>query len=234
MHSLYSQPNSAPIKPSSDKSWSGQKYQFDISTYGIGDKGREAAEHFIETGFQHAYNASIKVSTPWILAINNGAFKAALGIRSAHERLFLEQYLAAPIETMVNQYIPVRRAGIAEIAHLYSNSNKFTLPLFLITAVALFTNGFAAMTFSATSHVQSLIQRAGIITHELASADPSKLQQRAANWGSYYQTEPKVVAVSLRNVMQVINSSARYRKMFELLTDKIAHTVCALQAGDIA
>ena len=221
------------------------KYAFSLDVYQKHDCGRAAAEQFIKDGFASTYGADIDISMPYILAINNGKFKAALGIRSAKESLFIEQYLAQPIEyyvsqahvsqthisqTHVSQTSPViHREHIAEIGHLYSNSNKFTIPLFLTTAVSLFCNGYEHMVFAGTEHVVKLISKAGIDCHYIAQADKNKLQESSINWGSYYETNPQVVFVSLAAVMLVVNKSAHFKQMFEQLEHKIALTTRKLK-----
>ena len=158
------------------------KYAFGIDVYKTGDQGRLDAEQFIIDGFLNSYNANITVSMPWVLAINNGSFKAALGIRPATEALFLEQYIGQPIEQSLSQsFQDIKRSEIAEVGHLYSNSNKFTIPLFLTTAVSLFCNDYKFMVFSATEHVLDLITRTGISHTLLTTADSSKLDQSNDN-----------------------------------------------------
>ncbi|AEP28341.1 thermostable hemolysin [Brumicola nitratireducens] len=203
------------------------KYTFSLDVYQKHDDGRAASEQFIKDGFASAYGADIEISMPYVLAINNGKFKAALGIRSAKESLFVEQYLAQPIEHYVSQAHD--RRYIAEIGHLYSNSNKFTIPLFLTTAVSLFCNGYEHMVFAGTEHVVKLISKAGIDCHYIAQADKNKLQESSINWGTYYETNPQVVFVSLAAVMLAVNKSAHFKQMFDQLERKIALTTRKLK-----
>jgi hypothetical protein len=206
------------------------KYAFSLDVFQKSDEGRLAAEQFIKDGFTSAYGADIDITMPYVLAINNGKFKAALGIRAATESLFIEQYLTQPIEYYVKQkHAIVAREYIAEIGHLYSNSNKFTIPLFLTTAVSLFCNGYEHMVFAGTDHVVKLISKTGIDCHYIAQADKKKLRGSAKKWGSYYETNPQVVFVSLASVMSVINKSARFKQMFDQLERKIALTTSKLK-----
>ncbi len=211
-----------------------QKYAFDIAAYRKHDNGRCEVEEFIQHGFAKSYGAKIQVSMPWVLAIRNGSFKAALGIRPATEPLFLEQYLDAPIEDYFKTCeTPTSRAKIAEIGHLYSNSNKFTIPLFLTTAVSLFYNQYDTMVFSATEQVLALIDKTGIPYQQLGQADPAKLTPCADQWGTYYDSHPTVVAVSLHKVMQVISHNSRYNSMFDKLQARIAATSKTLKGTEI-
>lgn len=207
-----------------------KKYAFDIAVYFNEDCGRIDAERFIEEGFLSSYGAKISVTMPCILAINNGTFKAALGIRCAAQALFIEQYIDQPIEqTIGQQAMPVSRDEIAEIGHLYSNAQKFTMPLFLTTAVSLFCNHYRYMVFAGTEHVLDLINRTGISHTFIADADQTKLAQSDNDWGTYYDTHPKVVAISLSSVIEVINANPRFCAMFEGLASKIANTTHQLE-----
>ncbi|MFT4747739.1 MAG: hypothetical protein ACI8XG_001822 [Congregibacter sp.] len=208
------------------------KYGFNLDVYQKNDDGRLAAEQFIKEGFASTYGADIDIdiSMPYLLVINNGNFKAALGIRSATEKLFIEQYLTQPIEHYVSQHqATVARELIAEIGHLYSNSNKFTIPLFLTTAVSLFCKGYEHMAFAGTDHVVKLIGKAGIECHHIAPADKNKLLGASQKWGSYYEKKPQVVFVSLACVMKLVNKSPHFKQMFEQLVPKIALTTSKLK-----
>ncbi|MCW8995479.1 MAG: thermostable hemolysin, partial [Psychromonas sp.] len=192
---------------------------------------RKEVEDFIRQGFKKAYAANIEITMPVLLAVNNGKWKAALGIRSATEKLFVEQYLQFPIE----QHAPlagknIDRQQIAEIGHLYSNARKFTIPLFLVMAVALFCRDFKYVVFSGTERVLNIITQTGIDTTYLTTADPALLENSGDDWGSYYETNPQVVLVSLVNVMAVIESQPVYDRLFKQLQKKIAKVCGQLEA----
>lgn len=204
---------------------------FEIDTFSLQCAGRKEVEAFIKQGFKKAYGAEIKVTMPFVLAVNNGKLKAALGIRSAKSPLFIEQYLSAPIEQH-NAFInkKVNRDEIAEIGHLYSNARKFTIPLFLVTAISLFYHDFKYIVFSGTGRVLSIIAAAGIEITYLEKADPSKLASSVDDWGSYYATNPQVVVISLSSVMAVIDSQPVYEQLFQQLNKKIVK-VCTQLRG---
>ncbi len=77
------------------------KYTFSLDFFQKGDEDRLAAKQFINDGFTSAYSADIDITMPYVLAINNGKFKATLGIRAATESIFIEQCLLQPIEYYV-------------------------------------------------------------------------------------------------------------------------------------
>jgi hypothetical protein len=214
----------------------------DMDVFSKGDLKRKNVEHFIRQGFVKTYNANVAISMPWLLSVKDAKYKAALGIRSAVDTLFIEQYLSEPIEQAIAKNLSKRdiecsgnnaisRHEIAEIGHLYSNGKRFTLPLLLVTAISLFCNDYKYMVFSGTEHVLKLIAKAGVNCWFIAKAKKESLNGAQDNWGSYYETNPKVVIISLLEVMTLINNHPVYASMFEHLNKKIAKTTSSLRAS---
>lgn len=197
------------------------KYDFSIDAYQMQDAERVQIESFIKQGFQKVYGADISVTMPTLLAVKNASFKAALGIRSANEPLFVEQYLSNPIEhVLMTNGSSVAREHIAEIGHLYSNKSRFALPLLLTAGVSLFVNEYRYITFCATSQVRQLVLGAGIDVVDIGVADKAKISS-TDNWGSYYDTLPSVVAVSTLDIMKAITKRPKYLEMFSSLSARI-------------
>jgi len=196
---------------------------FDIDVFGKGCTDRNQAEQFIKQGYQKAYSAKISVSMPQILTVKNGNFKAALGIRSAIAPLFIEQYLSCAIEQVdILANGNISRKDIVEIGSLYSNANRFTVPLFMVTAVSLFYQNYQYLAFAGTSKVLEILSKAGIELSYLGEAKQSLLKPSTDSWGSYYETKPKVALIKLSDVIMAINKQPRYQKLFESLAVKIA------------
>jgi hypothetical protein len=192
---------------------------------------RATVERFIQGGYLQAYQAHISVTTPYLIALEKGALKSALGVRSAKQRLFTEQYLDSSIEqTLSAMGVGVKRNQIAEIAHLYSNAKVFTVPLMLVTAVALKYKGFSTMVFTGTENVINLISKTGIQVHELASANLDRLKHTSDNWGSYYDTKPMVACIALQDVLKVIQANPKFFAMFEELSAQVAGVVAQMEA----
>ncbi len=200
--------------------------QLQIQATGAVSSDRKGIEQFIKTGFKKCYNANINVTTPYLISLKKGSFKSALGLRSAKSALFIEQYLNNSIEdTLAEKGEAVVRKQIAEIAHLYSNSRTFTLPLLLVTATSLKLKGFELMAFTGTAHVIRLIQKTGIKVHELAAAEATKLAPSSDSWGSYYTSQPVVAYINLNNVLSIIDATPKLSQMFTTLTAQIANVV---------
>ncbi len=200
-----------------------KRLNFDIQLAPKGSEHRNEIETFIKQGFAKTYDAKISISTPYLLALSNGSFKAALGLRSGRDELFIEQYLSRAIEKepffMNNN---VNRETIVEFSHLFSNAKRFTIPLFMVTAVALFYLDYKYVVFSGTEKVVQLLDNAGVKTTFISEADQTKIQKSTDEWGSYYSTNPKIIAVSLVQIMSLIDGHPLYTKMFEALDDQIA------------
>lgn len=209
-----------------------KQYTLDMNVFSKGDLSRKDVECFISKGFAKTYSAKVSITMPWLLTIKDEKYKAALGIRSAKHSLFIEQYLSEPIEKIIernNTDSVINRDDIAEIGHLYSNGKRFTLPLLLVTAVSLFCNDYKYMVFSGTEHVLKLIEKTGVNCSFIAEATKEKLTSPQDNWGTYYETNPKVVFISLIEVMTLINNHPSYSAMFEALNKKIAGTTLRLK-----
>jgi hypothetical protein len=186
------------------------------------DPLRHTAERFIKAGFAKAYSADIDVSMPTIIALQKAQFKAALGVRSAQQALFVEQYLSLPIEhALARLGITAKRNEIAEIGHLYSNTSSFTLSLLIVTALVLRKQQYKSMVFTATSQLASLFHKFGLKPTFLAEADPTKLSASPQNWGTYYATAPKVMVLQLDEVEALIQSDRLFKRMADSLQAQI-------------
>ncbi|WP_371195083.1 thermostable hemolysin [Glaciecola sp. SC05] len=183
---------------------------------------RKTANTFIQAGFKKSYGADVTVSMPIVIGLEKAGFKAALGMRSASDRLFIEQYLAIPIEQALGaQGYLSKRQHIAEIGHLYSNSSNFTLSLLIVTALLLHKQGFTAMVFTATAQLSNLFAKFGLTPRFIADADPSKLVISDQYWGTYYETQPKVMSLQLQDVKDLIAANRLFRVMSEQLMPQI-------------
>ncbi len=200
-----------------------KKSPFDIQLTPLGGRKRNDIEAFIKQGFAKAYDAKISITAPYLLSLSNGNFKAALGFRPGQDNLFLEQYLSSTIEQQ-GVFIEnnVKRQEIVEVSHLFSNAKRFTIPLFMVTAVSLFYLNYKYMVFSGTETVVNLIANTGVPVTFICNAEQDKIQTSNDDWGSYYSSNPKIVSVSLAEVMSVIAKHPKYSKMFQSLEGQIA------------
>ena len=210
----------------SNKSYLGKaKFNFDIQVASLKSTKRNEIEQFIKKGFSKRYQARVSVTMPHLLALCNGTYKAALGIRSGEDGLFIEQYISGLIEQQpVFVENNITRKDIVEIGHLFSNNQRFTIPLFMITAVSLFYMNYKYMVFSGTEKVINLMVKSGVHCTHLCDAHENKIESSTDEWSSYYTTNPKVIAVSLLDVIALIGQHPIYQEMFQSLDKQIAQT----------
>lgn len=200
-------------------------FNFDIQVAGLKSEQRNEIEQFIKKGFSKSYQAKVSVTMPHLLALCNGTYKAALGIRSGNDDLFIEQYISGVIEQQpLFVENNITRKDIVEIGHLFSNNQRFTIPLFMITAVSLFYMNYKYMVFSGTEKVINLMAKSGVHCTHLCDAHENKIKSSIDEWGSYYTTNPQVIAVSLLDVIALIGQHPTYQEMFQSLDKQIAHT----------
>jgi hypothetical protein len=172
----------------------------------VGSPHRARAEAFISDIFQRHYDAELSSFAPNLMLLEkNGRIAAVAGWRCAGtERLFLENYLDAPIETAVSRLAgrPVDRQRIVEVGNLAAEVRGGSVEVMVTLAAHLDRLGFEWVVFTATSELIGMLRRLGLPPLALASADPERLGTDARLWGSYYATHPVVVAGRIRLALE--------------------------------
>lgn len=172
--------------------------RLDIDWHDVPSLARDEVEAFIRRRFSDAYDARISRFLPCLISLSDADGPCgAVGLRPAGEsRLFLEQYLDQPVEQAVAGMAcgPVARDSIVEIGNLGSRDAGASLLLFLTLGSVLEAAGCRWMVFSATGQVATMVEKVGLPTRTLASADPVRLTGSVDDWGSYYESAPRVMA----------------------------------------
>jgi len=104
----------------------------------------ETVAGFIRRRFFHAYGAEPSLRIPALLALTTaqGTLLAAVGVRNAAlEKLFLEDYLSVPVESVMPN-AGIERHRIAEIAHLAGVEAGVSRFLFASLSVWLDSAGY--------------------------------------------------------------------------------------------
>ena len=179
---------------------------------------REQLQRFIQSGFARQYNANVREFMPQLIAVEAFGLKAVLGLRSAREPLFIEQYLDQPIEKYFTEHAPLSRTEILEVGNLVSHNRLHTTRLFMLTAISAIDSGFRFLVFSATGNVAKLLSGYGVPLTLLKIADGKKLGDKQRNWGSYYQTDPQVMALNLADVIQLCAKKPLMGRMLSQLS----------------
>lgn len=161
--------------------------------------GRRAVEGFIEERYASCYGSLISKHYPTLMSVEDkdGRVAAAVGLRLANEEpLFLERYLAEPVELALSAGFGrvVPRAGVVEIGSLVSAGHGASIFLFVTLAAYLRQQMLNYAVVTATETLRRLFARLGIAAVELGQAASSALPDNGASWGTYYETNPKVIA----------------------------------------
>jgi hypothetical protein len=162
---------------------------------------RSSVEGCIRETYERTFGARHLVFPSTLLGLldRDDVPLCAAGLRTADEGFFSEIYLDEPIEKVLSRRFAtaVRRDAVFEVTTLASHSAE-TSSLFIRQIAALGSAaGFAWSFFTAVERLRKLLAQLGILTSELAAADPSRVAQRD-HWGSYYAHSPKVCAVNDR------------------------------------
>ncbi|MCC2617084.1 thermostable hemolysin [Aestuariibacter halophilus] len=186
-------------------------------------KRKKDVETFVKQGFARHYNADIHHFLPVMVFAQGHAIQAALGVRSARQGLFVEQYMPDNVEQTLAQHgIDAQAEQVAEIGNLHSRSSAYTLPLLLVTGMALHQAGIEHLVFCATPKVARLLERRGLSLVRLCPADPRKLLPSDDHWGSYYDSNPQVIALDLAQVKRTIDHSLELTSLYKLLKQDVA------------
>jgi Thermostable hemolysin len=156
------------------------------------------ASRFIGATYSLHYNARVTHLPKNIIALVDRQNKAhcAAGLRDFSEPYFSEYYLDDHIEAVISVISgkPVKRYEIVEVSCLASRtpaaSLHFIRDLIFYSEELAFNWAF----FTATSRLEKMLRRMRLPLINLGVASSNRVPSPEA-WGSYYQTNPQVLAV---------------------------------------
>ncbi|MFV1528946.1 MULTISPECIES: thermostable hemolysin [unclassified Phaeobacter] len=161
--------------------------------------GRIAAENHIKDVYWNTYRAKIAEFAPLLVVAQrlDGEILCAAGIRTARDGFFSDAYLHSDFSTALHGIarIDVPPEQIMEVVSLASTTPFPVLPMLDRMIEWGRENGMTCGVFTATSPLRRLLRRTGLRYTELASAQASQVAN-PQDWGSYYQTDPRVCAFS--------------------------------------
>ena len=127
----------------------------------------------------------------------SGIVECAAGLRFGRQTLFAEHYLDLPVELALRRETGrvVDRARVVEVCHLVAVRAGRALPFVsrLIEHVQAAEAEWAI--FTATRALRHLLRRRGVDMIELARAESDRVPN-PGDWGSYFERDPRVMAVS--------------------------------------
>lgn len=158
---------------------------------------RAELECFVAQRFHDVYGARVSHFSDHLVGLRGpeGTLQAAAGYTTAgRNRLFLEQYLDAPVEALLSRASNrrVERDWVAEVGNLASTHGivRELIPAF---GTYLHQLGYRWVVFTATRELHNAFRRLRLEPLVLAPAVASRLPDGGAAWGSYYAHAPKVM-----------------------------------------
>lgn len=169
------------------------------------DPRRAEVEAFIAGVYAERYGAKLRTFAPMLVArYDERGPVAAAGFRAAADGpLFLERYLDAPVERLLGA-TALPRSGIVEVGHLVARQAGEGRRLILMLGPLLAAQGYRWVVSTLTEELRLLFLRLGVAPLALGVADPQRLGDAAADWGSYYEHRPVVLAGSLEAALQML------------------------------
>jgi hypothetical protein len=175
----------------------------------VGSPGRREVEAFISAVYRERYGADLQHFAPVLVSLHDerGDCVAAAGYRAADTGpLFLERYLSDAVESL----LPAPAGGwqmrrhIVEVGHLAAVRAGEGRRLILRLGPHLAAQGFEWVVSTLTQELRNLFARMGVAPLSLGVADPAVLGEQAAQWGSYYDHCPLVLAGRLDVALQTL------------------------------
>lgn len=174
---------------------------------------RGAVEALIRSVYRQRYDAHPPAFTPMLVSLSDGQGPvAAAGYRAAqHGPLFLERYLARPVE----HWLPgtdghtVARSQIVEVGHLAALRAGEGRRLIHCLTQHLVDEGYTWVVSTVTRELRQLFLRLGITPLALGPADPQALGDERLHWGRYYEHEPVILAGHLPQAIHRLSRAQR-------------------------
>ncbi|OWT74684.1 MULTISPECIES: thermostable hemolysin [unclassified Achromobacter] len=183
---------------------------FSLHIHSGTDVARGRVETYIRDRYRARFGAHITAWMPTLVSLQaDGEILAAAGYRPATEVLFLERYLAAPVEQyMAEQGISVSRKRVVEAGQFASvrpGAGRLLVPYL---AKHLHDAGFEWSVCTLTGELHHLFSRMGLAHQPLSLARPDLLDAREkAQWGTYYDHAPQVFAGRLACIVSRFQES---------------------------
>ena len=199
------------------------------------DPRRLALEDFIRQRFAEHYGARVRHFMPCLLGLHgdSGQVQGAVGLRSAQRRpLFLERYLDEPIEQAVARRggCPVPREEIVEVGNLAAFGSASARLLIVALTDLLVAQGFRWVVFTGTQALLNSFQRLALEPLALGPADPARMGNELADWGSYYASRPQLMAGEIlpghQRLLQLgLYARLGYQPLFD--ASEVPHAACS-------
>lgn len=183
---------------------------------------------YVADRFRRQYGAEVTHFMPWLLNLQClGGISAVVGMKPAviqnqANPLFLEHYLDQPVEKSLQAATgqQVAREHIVEIGNLVASQRGASQLIFLLMTASLRVAGFQWMVFTATRTLRNTLERLDFPLTDLGEANPDVLSpEERTQWGSYYSTEPRVLAARLDDLDLLLEKRPLLRQALRVYQD---------------
>ena len=176
------------------------------------DRRRSAVETMIRSVYRDRYGATIADFPPRLAAFfsADGTPLCAAGLRDDDSGFFSEIYLDQSVEAAIARLArePVARTSIMEVTTLAASHPGHALKLVDRIVADGEARGMRWGLFTATRPLRVGLRRSGAGVLEIARAERHRISN-FEQWGSYYDTNPIVCAVSGEGYGDSAAASAR-------------------------
>lgn len=160
---------------------------------------RASLEDFIRTVFAQAYGAQVQHFARVLLGVRgaDGNWAAALGYTPAEGNdLFVENYGGGSVEGQISDKLDtlVMRDQVVEVGNLAARSPGAARQLIAGAIKYLYEAGFCWVIFTGTRALLNSFSRLDLRPIPLATANPARLPDQGRSWGTYYETNPQIMA----------------------------------------
>lgn len=180
-----------------------------LRVHAADSRDRREVESFIRHVYRERYGADVRKFAPVLVGLHDehGELVAAAGYRAAdHGELFLERYLDGPVQGLLPAHRgrEPHRSGIVEVGHLAAGRAGAGRQLIRLLGPHLAQAGYEWVVSTLTQELRNLFVRMGVAPLALGAADPAALGEQAAQWGTYYDHRPLVLAGRLDAALQML------------------------------
>ncbi|MGO8955243.1 MAG: thermostable hemolysin [Rhodomicrobium sp.] len=178
-----------------------------------------AAYRLIRAVYALSYDACVTCLPKTVIALvdSRGKIHAAAGFRDSSEPYFSEYYLDAPIDAVIGRVARkrVERDKIVEVSSLASRTPAISVHFLRELVLYGEELGYDWAFFTATSRLEKLLRRMRLPLINLGAASASRVPTPAI-WGSYYETDPRVLAFGREQLAPFLMKTAARAEVHEV------------------
>ena len=166
---------------------------------------RTPCEQFIGARFEQAHGARIAHFSPYLLGVRDALdrWRAAAGYTPADgRRLFLEQYLDAPVERLLARY-DVQRDVDRRSRQPRRNVRRHGARADPAARTPPASPRLRVGRLHRDARAAQRIRAHGAHAARTGRADPARLPDGGARWGRYYASDPIVVAGRIGHALRI-------------------------------